>query len=166
MDCFPLKHKETSSFWRHFCMSMISSFSGCREKISFFSTTFCILFFFFNLEKVCVYMYNVYRGKAVMFLARHKATEMHPLISKFCFPRFTLTFAVTLGVSIWVIVGNAKGHFYPFCNLAIFYLLQSSWQQCVSKVSLLKAIEIYYDLLHLHAAFWWSAMSNLETLPA
>lgn len=162
MGCFPLKHKETSSFWTHFCISVISSISDCREKISYFQP-----FHVFSFSwKRCVYMYKVYIEKANIFLAMCKATEMHPVIYKFCFPRFMLTFAVTLGVSIWVIGGNAKGHFYPFCNLVIFYLLQGSWQQSVSKVLLLKAVEIYYDLLHLHAAFWRSTMSNWETLPA
>lgn len=45
-------------------------------------------------------MYKVYGRKSDIFLAIHKATKMHPVISKFYFPRFTLTFVVIVGASI------------------------------------------------------------------
>lgn len=137
-DCFLLKHKETSSFRRHFCMSMISRISGSRERISSFQP-FHVLFF---LVGNGLYTHVRYMEEELTDFG----TELWRciLLPLSCVFRGShSTFGVALGVSIWVTVGNAKGHCYPFCSPVIFYLLQGPWQQSVSTVLLSKPVEIF-----------------------
>lgn len=55
-----------------------------KKKQSIFNH---FMYSFFQLEKVCIYIYThkVQGRKADIFLAMHKASEMHPVNSKFVF---------------------------------------------------------------------------------
>lgn len=127
-----------SNFGRYFCISMISRISGSRERINSFQPFQVLGFLAGNGLCTCVrYM----EGELIDFGTKLWRCILLPL--NCVLQGSNSTFAVVLGASRWVTVGNAKGHFHPFFSPIIFYLLQGPWQQSVSTVLLAKTVEIF-----------------------